>query len=141
MTKLDRQQMQGNDVMCLVRRWYRFISKYYKHITSFPCICCLSSLVTMQLLGIAFILYLLKILIALRRLESICKQVDFPPPQAKEQEHFGLISNWLKKKDLHWFCYGNCFLTGLFFQFWYIFLKNERSHRWLLDLVNLHVYV
>ena len=45
----------------LVRRWYRFISKYYKHITSFSCICCLSSLVTMQLLGIAFILYLLKL--------------------------------------------------------------------------------
>ena len=45
----------------LVRRWYRFISKYNKLITSFPCICCLSSLVTMQLLGIAFILYLLKL--------------------------------------------------------------------------------
>ena len=41
----------------LVRRWYRFISKYNKLITSFPCICCLSSLVTMQLLGIAFTLY------------------------------------------------------------------------------------
>ena len=40
----------------LVRRWYRFISKYNNLITSFPCICCLSSLVTMQLLGIAFIL-------------------------------------------------------------------------------------
>ena len=36
MTKLDRQQMQ-----------------------MFPCICCLSSLVTMQLLGIAFILYII----------------------------------------------------------------------------------
>ena len=41
----------------LVWRWYRFISKYYKRITSFPCICCLSSLVTIPLLGIAFILY------------------------------------------------------------------------------------
>ena len=40
----------------LVRRWYRFISKYNNLITLFPCICCLSSLVTMQLLGIAFIL-------------------------------------------------------------------------------------
>ena len=45
----------------LVRRWYRFILKYNKLITSFPCICCWSSLVTMQLLGIAFILYLLKL--------------------------------------------------------------------------------
>ena len=45
----------------LVRRWYRFISKCNKLITSFPCICCLSSIVTMQLLGIAFILYLLKL--------------------------------------------------------------------------------
>ena len=42
----------------LVCRWYRFISKYNKLITSFPCICCLSSLVTKQLLGIVFILYL-----------------------------------------------------------------------------------
>ena len=61
-TKLDRQQMQGNDVMSLLYfdiNLYRFISKYNKLIISFPCICCLSSLVTMQLLGIAFILYLI----------------------------------------------------------------------------------
>ena len=59
-TRLDRQQIQGNDVMRLL---YFDINrpKYNNLITSFPCICCLSSFVTMQLLGIAFILYLLKL--------------------------------------------------------------------------------
>ena len=51
----------------------RFISKYNKLIISFPCICCLSSLVTMQLLGIAFILYLLELLLLLYKITKIVR--------------------------------------------------------------------
>ena len=35
--------------------------KNNKYTASFPCICCLYLIVTMQLLGITFILYLLKL--------------------------------------------------------------------------------